>query len=341
MAITFDKLLGKVRDQYVLPAGTGSIYHDNTLYVSKTGDDSTGTRGRADKPFLTISAAFAAATNDGDLIVVMPGTYNERLIGNKAGIKTNIFFHKGATLYYNSAAAVVSYSGTGYFNISILGYGTIYNTVGPAIEYQYDIEAYYVYSNGSNAIQYCTGTIKNTIVKSFAAVGIIHYQTSKILNCDVYGLTKGVGGNSGTSTILNCKIKGETSFGIETSSKNGGAPHIIKNNTIYGGTNGIACYDSADIQFNSIESVNEPLYSFYQNNVNAILFANNTIWCTNGATKPLIKTSTSTNVLAVPYNNVHNCAVAYTVGTGINEIQLPSGFVSNDYFNASMNLKLY
>lgn len=49
----------------------------NVVHVDKSGSDTTGLRGRADKPFLTLAAAKAAAQT-GDVIVVRPGTYNER-----------------------------------------------------------------------------------------------------------------------------------------------------------------------------------------------------------------------------------------------------------------------
>jgi len=47
-----------------------------SIYVDASGSDSTGTRGRADKPFLTISAAKAVAVS-GDVIIVGPGTFTE------------------------------------------------------------------------------------------------------------------------------------------------------------------------------------------------------------------------------------------------------------------------
>lgn len=46
----------------------------NTLFVSKDGNDSTGTRERSDLPYLTIGAAVTAASS-GDTIIVYPGDY--------------------------------------------------------------------------------------------------------------------------------------------------------------------------------------------------------------------------------------------------------------------------
>lgn len=54
-------------------------YVDNTLYVDLTyGDDALALRERADRPFLTLAAADAAAV-DGDRIVLRPGSYPGRV----------------------------------------------------------------------------------------------------------------------------------------------------------------------------------------------------------------------------------------------------------------------
>lgn len=56
--------------------GTGSVLAENTLYVSKNGNDGTGVRNDAGLPFLTIGAAITASLA-GDAILVSPGTYAE------------------------------------------------------------------------------------------------------------------------------------------------------------------------------------------------------------------------------------------------------------------------
>jgi hypothetical protein len=56
-----------------------SVPQGATIYVdSINGNDSTGTRGHIEKPFLTISAAFSAGSN-GDIVKVGPGTFAENL----------------------------------------------------------------------------------------------------------------------------------------------------------------------------------------------------------------------------------------------------------------------
>jgi hypothetical protein len=63
-------------DSIVALSGITSLPVANTLFVSKSGSDATGIRGRLDKPFLTIRGALNAASS-GDLIMVYPGTYEE------------------------------------------------------------------------------------------------------------------------------------------------------------------------------------------------------------------------------------------------------------------------
>jgi len=73
-------------DDLVIPAG-GDLLVANTLFVdSVNGDDGTGTRGNASLPYETIQAAVDDA-NDGDVVVIRPGTYAEAVdLGDVTGI---------------------------------------------------------------------------------------------------------------------------------------------------------------------------------------------------------------------------------------------------------------
>jgi hypothetical protein len=65
---------------------TGEIATANVLWVSKSGNDSTGARGRFDLPYLTVGAAQTAASS-GDTIIVLPGDYSgETELGGKDGV---------------------------------------------------------------------------------------------------------------------------------------------------------------------------------------------------------------------------------------------------------------
>jgi hypothetical protein len=71
------------------------------VYVSKSGNDATGTKGDITKPYLTLAAANAVASKL-DVVYVYPGTYTEQLI-----IKDSV--------YYISAVwggAVINHNGT-------------------------------------------------------------------------------------------------------------------------------------------------------------------------------------------------------------------------------------
>jgi hypothetical protein len=71
------------------------------IYVSKSGNDATGTKGDITKPYLTLTAANAVASKL-DVVYVYPGTYTEQLI-----IKDSV--------YYISAVwggAVINHNGT-------------------------------------------------------------------------------------------------------------------------------------------------------------------------------------------------------------------------------------
>jgi Protein of unknown function (DUF1565) len=104
----------------------------NTVFVdSVNGDDSTGTRGRSDKPFLTLTAAKTAASA-GDTIVVGPGTYNE----------TDLL--KQSVSWYFSTGAVVQYTGSG---------GAIFDDGGIAIVSRiYGYGEFYQLGSGSNRV---------------------------------------------------------------------------------------------------------------------------------------------------------------------------------------------
>lgn len=91
---------------------------ENTIFVSKNGDDGTGLRNRWDKPFLTITAASAAASA-GDTIYVFAGAYNE---GANDMIVTDVNY------YFEAGAEVTANTPIGDFgsakNIYIYGEGT-------------------------------------------------------------------------------------------------------------------------------------------------------------------------------------------------------------------------
>ena len=109
----------------------------NTVYVSKNGNDSTGLRNRADLPFLTMTAAKAAAL-PGDTGIVFPGLYAENNL-LKSGV--NWSFWPGVTISNNPAANDTN------------GYGIFDDrTSGATTNYIY----------GRPNLYYSTGTVSNS-----------------------------------------------------------------------------------------------------------------------------------------------------------------------------------
>jgi hypothetical protein len=77
---------------FLSTGGSGSALFSlpiqNTLYVAKNGDDSTGLPNRLDKPFLTIFAASQVATA-GDAVYVFAGLYDE---GFSDWVKSDVIY---------------------------------------------------------------------------------------------------------------------------------------------------------------------------------------------------------------------------------------------------------
>ena len=105
------------------PAGPNQLLIENTILVSKNGNNSTGTRNDWAKPFLTIAAANSVA-QAGDLVIVYPGTYNE---GDVAKSNVNYYFYKGAVVSSGIAACISDSVGQAK-NIFIYGEGDFIST---------------------------------------------------------------------------------------------------------------------------------------------------------------------------------------------------------------------
>jgi parallel beta-helix repeat protein len=69
--------------------GSSNITLANSVFVAKNGNDSTGTVGRLDLPFLTIGAALAAASA-GQTIMVYPGDYE---LSSSLNLKNGVNFY--------------------------------------------------------------------------------------------------------------------------------------------------------------------------------------------------------------------------------------------------------
>lgn len=105
-----------------LAGGGGALYGgNNTLYVSKQGSDATGTKGDRSKPYLTIQAAINAAV-DGDVVLVMEGTYVEN-VALKDSVKLISETWGGATIQHTGTSNTYVMSSP---DTTVLGQGVYY-----------------------------------------------------------------------------------------------------------------------------------------------------------------------------------------------------------------------
>lgn len=107
-----------------IPMG-GLVWVDQLL-----GNDSSGARGRLDKPYKTLAAAKAAAIN-GDTIVVLHGTFNEGALW-KNGVTW--LFYPGTSVVYNANNATSIFADLGEASgfCNVRGWGQFIRTVGAA-----------------------------------------------------------------------------------------------------------------------------------------------------------------------------------------------------------------
>jgi hypothetical protein len=109
------------------PANRGNLIYIDSIY----GDDLTGSLNNADKPFLTYSGASALASS-GDLIVIRPGNYSEKII-LKDGLKIysypNVVFSGNLDTFITDNNVAVSAEIYGYLNINCTNSGITTNAV--------------------------------------------------------------------------------------------------------------------------------------------------------------------------------------------------------------------
>jgi hypothetical protein len=97
----------------------------NLVFVDKVnGNNSTGVRGRSDLPFITLVAAVAAAAS-GDTVMVLPGTYDEKVV-LKNGV--NLHFVNGARIEDTGSSTALFNDGSGAVTCKITGQGDFVGT---------------------------------------------------------------------------------------------------------------------------------------------------------------------------------------------------------------------
>lgn len=99
------------------PAGPQELLVQNTLIVSKNGNNTIAQRNDWSKPFLTIGAA-NAASQVGDIIIVYPGTYNESdiaLSNRYYDLKRGVIITGSGAVSDSTGAKNIHISGEGIF----------------------------------------------------------------------------------------------------------------------------------------------------------------------------------------------------------------------------------
>jgi hypothetical protein len=201
------------------------------VFVDKIyGNDSTGLRERADRPFLTLTAAKLAAI-PGDCIVVRPGEYDENNL-LKSGV--NWYFLPGAVVSYTQNSAQAIFDDSDGFSVSeIHGYGsfeTLNASTSDVIKLSNNsaltLEGKSLSSQTGSAIRAVQGTVfvKADSIDASAASGsaaIVVQGTSLVnITCRAIFGNEGVVVTGGSSTVLITAESLET-LGVSVSNSSG------------------------------------------------------------------------------------------------------------------------
>jgi hypothetical protein len=217
----------------------------NVLWVSKSGNDSTGARGRFDLPYLTVGAAQSAAQS-GDVIRTLQGDYSSETIGGKDGVFYD--FMEGSIgpqievstaitikgrglcerLYCGNAGAVIDMPKMDTVTDSIVVSGKIVcgNVGGQA-------EAFDEEQNGSPCILECNNA-------SFFYSGLLGFLTIRNANQSydgALGLLSIVIESSGSITVENSRHEFTGENGVVINILNNWSGKLIAKNCTFVATN--------------------------------------------------------------------------------------------------------
>lgn len=183
--------------------GLSELMIQNTLIVSKNGDDTTAIRNDWTKPYLTIAAASLAA-EAGDTVLIFPGEYEGEL-----DIKSNVhyYFYRGANITTtNTCIADVNSTG-GEKNIFVYGEGNFTSTAGSVLD---------LFQEASTAtFKFNSAVGKNNGLGIYN--GVVNIKGNKIQAIDQYTIT----------------IRGKSTGSIEIDFVNGVTTNAIKPQNIF------------------------------------------------------------------------------------------------------------
>lgn len=107
---------------------TTSLNLSKIIFVDPNGNDSTGTKGDLNLPFLTLEAAKSVATT-GDTIYVLPGTYNVTTTNTEGLAKDGIAYYFSPKTTINKATSGDIFRVNGFvYGFNVYGYGNFNKT---------------------------------------------------------------------------------------------------------------------------------------------------------------------------------------------------------------------
>lgn len=195
----------------------------NTLWVSKSGNDDSGTKARFDLPFLTVTAAQTAAAS-GDTIIVLAGDYSAETIGGKDGVF--YWFTDGAIGPAFNVATAITVKGRGLCQSLVCGHaGAVMDMPGmDTVTSIYNEGGTQIAGNAGEGIECIDGT------QTAGNAGTSIYCESGTQNA----------GNAGT--YIECNGGTQTAGNAGTSIDCGGGTQTVvggRNAVIAGGTSTI------------------------------------------------------------------------------------------------------
>lgn len=101
---------------------TGLLLTTNIVYVSKSGNDSTGARHDIGKPFLTIESAVSVAQS-GDTIVVLPGSYSVTTTGTNGIAKDGVDYYMYPNVIINKSTSGPIFKSGNSLGTNVTGFG--------------------------------------------------------------------------------------------------------------------------------------------------------------------------------------------------------------------------
>lgn len=198
---------------------SGIVGPSNVLYVDVAGSNTTGTRGDASKPYLTVQAAVNAAST-GDQIRIGPGTFTSTAaITRPVGVTRLSFVGSGSgplgltascvtTLISSSSAFPLFDLGVNLGLVSMQFEGLLLAAAAGGTVIRADGSAYAANGFAGNGVSFTNCHITGT-----AALDLKYTRNWQFTNCIVNGTQSIVSG--GTHTFDQCKNGGTCTYNYD------------------------------------------------------------------------------------------------------------------------------